>query len=274
MEVRGEYHTLQGSVAYVESRGEGPAVLCLHSAGQSGRQWRDVLAELPEHGWAVYVPDLPGHGRSDIPPRGPVESIEHYAQWCRGLISALDLTPTIVVGCSIGGKIALQMAVDGPRQLDGVVAMAADGCNNALSETTLRRSVEDSSSPSRGDRTYLGTLEACGSSVPLDRAEMIARRHRCEDPVVSIMDLVAWTTHDLRERAAIIQCPVQLAFGSDDFWVREDDVRALAASIRVCRCEALAGVGHYPMEEVPGFPAMLHTWLGWLRENAPERAAS
>jgi pimeloyl-ACP methyl ester carboxylesterase len=176
------------------------------------------------------------------------------------------------VGCSIGGKIALQLAVDAPEQLVGAVSIAADGSNSVLSESTLRRSLPDPSSPSRGDRTYLGTLDACGSSVPRERAEAIALRHRCEDPVVSVFDLVAWTNHDLREQAASIQVPVQLAYGSDDFWVRRDDIRALAEAIPVSRCEELVDVGHYPMEEIAGFATRLHEWLGWLRDAAVVRS--
>ena len=266
MEVQGRYLEVDGDVAFVESRGEGPAVLCLHTAGQSGRQWHEVLAELPELGWSVHVPDLPGHGRSEIPSSGPVESIEHYARWCGDLVTRLGLDEVYAVGCSIGGKIALQFAHDSPAHVVGAVSMAADGWNSVLTEATLRRSLRDPSSPSRGDRTYLGTLDACGSSVPLERAEAIARRHRCEDPVVSILDLVAWTNHDAREWASSIRVPVQLVYGSDDFWVRGDDVRALAASIPTSRCEELVAVGHYPMEEIEGFATRLHEWLGWVRD--------
>src|SRR5215831_6618409 len=133
MEVKGEYFDIGGNVGYVESRGTGQAVLCVHSAGQSGRQWRDVLAQLPDHGWSVYVPDLPGHGRSDLPVDGPVDTIESYAAWCGRLIDALELDSLFVVGCSVGGKISLQLALDQAPRMLGVVAMAADGWNNALS---------------------------------------------------------------------------------------------------------------------------------------------
>jgi pimeloyl-ACP methyl ester carboxylesterase len=147
--------------------------------------------------------------------------------------------------------------------------MAADARNTVLSPTALRRSLEDSVSPSRGDRTYLGTLAAVGASVPADRAEAIARRHQCEDPIVSITDLVAWATHDLSGRTADIRGPVVLAFGTDDFWVRGDDIQALASSLPISRCHELRDVGHYPMEELPGFAAQLHQWLQWLRDRAP-----
>jgi pimeloyl-ACP methyl ester carboxylesterase len=265
MEVEAHYVEIDGRRAFVEARGDGPAVICLHTAGQSGRQWFEVLHDLPALGWRVVIPDLPGHGRSDLPASGPVDTIEAYAEWVAQLITELGALdhdePVLVAGCSIGGKIALELAASRPELLSGVVAMAADGRNTLLSPSALRRSLEDSTSPSRTDRTYLGTLAVCGTSVPEDRARAIADRHRCEDPTVSILDLVAWATHDLTGRAEHITVPVQLVYGSDDFWVRGADVEALAATIPDCRCERLEGVGHYPMEELPGFAALLDGWL-------------
>jgi pimeloyl-ACP methyl ester carboxylesterase len=270
MDVEGRYLDIDGATAFVESRGEGPSVLCVHTAGQSGRQWQEVLAELPELGWRVHAPDLPGHGRSDLLPSGPVESIEQYATWCASLLAALGIERSFVVGCSIGGKVALELAASSPDRVPGVVAMAADARNTVLSPGALRRSLEDSVSPSRGDRTYLGTLAVVGASVPPDRAAAIARRHQCEDPIVSITDLVAWATHDVTDRAADIRVPVVLAYGTDDFWVLGDDIQALAATIPTCRCHELRGVGHYPMEEIPGFAAQLHEWLQWLGTALPD----
>ena len=273
MEVDARYLEIDGRRAFVEARGDGPAVICLHTAGQSGRQWFEMLHDLPAFGWRAVVPDLPGHGRSDLPAAGPVDSIEAYAEWVAQLITELgalhDDEPVLVVGCSIGGRIALELAATRPELLVGVVAMAADGRNTLLSPNALRRSLEDSTSPSRADRTYLGTLAVCGTSVPEARARAIADRHRCEDPTVSILDLVAWATHDLTGRAAHITVPVQLAYGSDDFWVRGADVEALAATIPGCRCERLDGVGHYPMEELEDFTRLLDGWLRRVSGSAP-----
>jgi pimeloyl-ACP methyl ester carboxylesterase len=192
---------------------------------------------------------------------GPVDTIERYAAWCGELIDALGLESLFVVGCSIGGKIALQLALDQPTRVAGVVAMAADGWNDALSVKGLKRSLEDAGSPSRGDRTYLGTLAACGSSIDPVRVEAIARRHQCEDPEVSVLDLVAWSLHDLRDRAQLIACPVHLLYGTDDFWVRGSDIETFGAAIPEGRVDALVGVGHYPMEEMPDFARRLHGWL-------------
>jgi pimeloyl-ACP methyl ester carboxylesterase len=266
--IHAEHHEIDGGVGFVEVSGEGSPVLLIHSAGQSGLQWRTTLRELPRHGYRVIVPDLPGHGRSDGRPAGPVADLGEYAAWLAELLRRLDATRPLVVGCSIGGKLALELGADRSVDPGGVVAMAADAYNRRLSVGGLRRSLEDAASPSRTDRTYLGTLACLGRSVPTARAAAIAEAHRREDPLVTTADLIAWTAHDLRSRLRDIRCPVRLVAGEDDFWIDMADVEWAAGVIGDCVLDRLPRVGHYPMEEIAGFPALLAGWLGDLQARA------
>lgn len=262
------HHEIGGAVGYVEDAGAGRPVLCLHSAGQNGVQWREVLRRLPAHGYRVIVPDLPGHGRSDALAGGAVTDLGTYAGWLATLLARLDVAHPIVVGCSIGGKLALELALDRDVAPAAVVAMAADAHNTRLSQRSLTRSLEDAASPSRGDRTYYGTLASVGGDVAPERATAIAAMHRREDPVVSTADLIAWTAHDLRDRIGEITCPVRLVAGAEDFWIDLRDTRWTAERIPGCRYDELAGVGHYPMEEIDGFPELLAGWLAELTSDA------
>ncbi len=255
------YLEIEGAAAYVERAGTGTPVLCLHTAGQSGVQWRDTTRRLTELGYEVVVPDLPGHGRSEPAPGGPVRDLGDYARWCRTLIERLGLHAPYVVGCSIGGKIALDLAARAGTALTGVVAMAADACNEHVSVRGLRRELEDSAAPSRSDRTYYGTLASVGTSVAASRAELIATMHRREDPAVSTCDLIGWATHDLRAELPAVACPAHLVVGQDDPWLDVAAVRAAAALIPGGRFTELAGIGHYPMEESETFADELHGWL-------------
>lgn len=269
--MRCDYVEVDGTVAFVETAGEGPAVLCVHSAGQSGRQWREVLTGLSAWGYQPVVVDLPGHGRSDGAPGGAVRDLAAYRDWCLALLGELELEAPHVVGCSIGGKIALDLAAMAATPLRGVVAMAADAANTRLSPAHLERSLEDAAAPSRTDRTYYGTLAACGRDVDPDRAAAIAACHRREDPVVTTCDLIGWATHDLRGRLGDIACPVRLVVGEDDFWVDQADAAWAAERIPGCRFEVVRRIGHYPMEELADFPARL---AGWLAELGAAREAS
>ncbi|GAA4553827.1 alpha/beta hydrolase [Pseudonocardia xishanensis] len=261
------YVEIGGAPAFVEDHGAGTPVLCLHTAGQSGVQWRHVAPALAARGYRVVVPDLPGHGRSEPAPGGPVTDLGDYAAWVAALIADLGLVTPYVVGCSIGGKITLDLATRVP--LAGIVAMAADAWTGGRpSERGLRRELSDVAAPSRADRTELGTLAVVGGAVSRERAGLIATMHRREDPTVSTSDLIGWTTHDLRERLGEIRCPAHLVVGADDLWVPADGVRAAAAGIPGARCTVLPGIGHYPMEEIEGFGGVLAGWLAELGEAA------
>lgn len=262
--IESRYLDVHGTSVYVQQAGTGPAVLCLHTAGQSGVQWRHTIGELAARGYHVVVPDLPGHGRSEPAPAGPVRDLAVYGRWCLSLIDALGLERPFVVGCSIGGKIALDVAVRAGARLAGVVAMAADAHNTGVSVRGLERELEDAAAPSRTDRTHLGTLAVVGRSVPTERAELIATMHRREDPAVSTSDLIGWATHDLRDGLLRVCCPTHLVVGDDDLWLNPAQVRWAADRIPGARYTVLEGIGHYPMEEIEGFADVLADWLAEL----------
>ncbi|MDN5914077.1 MAG: alpha/beta hydrolase [Pseudonocardia sp.] len=132
------------------------------------------------------------------------------------------------MGCSIGGKITLDLA-----------CRASD------------------------------RLAVIGSSVPKRKAELIATMHRREDPAVSTSDLLGWTAHDLRDALGGVTCPAHLVVGRDDLWLDPDAVRWAAGEIPGARCTVLEGIGHYPMEEIEAFDAVLD---GWLRELAASQS--
>lgn len=270
--MRADYIEVGGTRSFVLEDGDGPPVLCLHTAGQNGVQWRDVQSELAAQGYRVVVPDLPGHGRSEPAAGGPVRDLGVYAAWCEELIDRLGMERPHVVGCSIGGAITLQLAVRCGDRLAGAVAMAAHGGTDApgLSVRGLERELIDAAAPSRTDRTYFGTLAVVGRRVPAARAELIARMHRREDPEISNSDLIGWTTHDVRDRLDGVACPTHLVVGADDRWLDPAEVRRTADRIPRSRYTLLDGIGHYPMEEIEDFAGTLD---GWLRELAGRRIA-
>jgi pimeloyl-ACP methyl ester carboxylesterase len=263
--IRADYVEIDGAQAFVEHWGEGRPVLCIHTAGQSGVQWRHVAPALAARGYHVVVPDLPGHGRSEPAVSGPVRDLGQYGAWCERLIAHLRLDAPFVVGCSIGGKISLDLAIRCGRRLSGVVAMAADSGMPAHAGAAmargLERELEDSAAPSRSDRTYLGTLAVVGRKVPARRAELIAAMHRREDPVISTSDLIGWARFDRAGDLPGIACPVHLVVGEDDLWLDAENVKRTAQSIPGARFTLLEGIGHYPMEELDDAAQRIDAWL-------------
>jgi pimeloyl-ACP methyl ester carboxylesterase len=230
-------------------------------------QWRRTSAVLVAAGYRVIVPDLPGHGRSEPYPDGPVEDLGTYAEWLVRLLDALEIERFNVMGCSIGGKITLDLACRVSDRIDAAISMAGVAHRPGLPEASQRRELEDSASPSRSDRTYLGTLAAVGALMSETEARLVATMHRREDPVISTSDLVAWSRHDIVDQLDRITCPLHVIGGVEDYWVRPELVHATAAAVPHARLTMLEGVGHYPMEELPEFGQIAVGWLDELRRG-------
>jgi len=96
---------------YYELTGEGSPLLFVHGLGSSTRDWENQIPYFSHH-YKVITYDVRGHGKSDKPP-GPY-SIPQFASDAVGLLQALGIDQVNVVGISMGGMIAFQMAVDSP----------------------------------------------------------------------------------------------------------------------------------------------------------------
>ena len=110
MELLGRPHRL-----YVEEAGQGIPLLCLHTAGSDGRQYRGLLNDqrITEH-YRVIVFDMPWHGKSSPPVGWENEEYKltsrDYVRMILEVSDALALDKPVVMGCSIGGRIVLHLA--------------------------------------------------------------------------------------------------------------------------------------------------------------------
>jgi pimeloyl-ACP methyl ester carboxylesterase len=265
MRLQAHHLLVDGRIGFVQETvpadPNGTTLLALHTAGQSGVQWRHVLEELTELGYRVVVPDLPGHGHSEPAPGGPVTHLSWYADWLVHVMTALRIESPVVVGCSIGGKIAQELGIRHGQRLSGVVSMCAEAGPGQGKLHALVRELEDSAAPARSDRTHLGTRAVIGRRVDGARAELIARMHCREDPVVSNSDLIGWCGHDARQDLVGIGCPLTVVAGTDDLWVDAAAVERAAGGVPGATFVLLDGFGHYPMEEMEDFAALLDGWV-------------
>jgi len=106
-------HT-NGIDLYYEIAGAGPPLLLIHGLGSSSRDWELQTAAFAP-AYQVITFDLRGHGRSQKP-AGPY-SIPLFAGDAQALWQALSIAPAHVVGLSLGGAVAFQLAVDAPHMV-------------------------------------------------------------------------------------------------------------------------------------------------------------
>lgn len=96
-----------------------PAVILLHGAGGSHLSWPPEIRHLP--GQRIYALDLPGHGKS---PQIGRHSIEEYAEDVLDFLDALKVRKAVFVGHSMGGAIALSLAIHHPSRALGLGLVA------------------------------------------------------------------------------------------------------------------------------------------------------
>ena len=92
--------------------GEGEPLFFIHGLGSSGRDWQYQVEYFSKH-FKVMTYDVRGHGASDKPP-GPY-SIPQFAADAKSLLQSQIMLPAHVVGISMGGMIAMQLALDAPH---------------------------------------------------------------------------------------------------------------------------------------------------------------
>jgi 3-oxoadipate enol-lactonase len=111
---------LPGLNLHYQQHGRGEALLLLHGLGSSSHDWEFQVPDFAKH-FRVIAPCLRGFGDSDKPP-GPY-SIAQYASDVVALLDHLGVERTHVLGFSMGGAIAFQMAIDQPRRLDSLIVV-------------------------------------------------------------------------------------------------------------------------------------------------------
>ena len=110
--------------------GQGPTVLLIHGMAGSSRTWRDVMPRLAEH-FTVVAPDLLGHGES-AKPLGDY-SLGAHASGLRDLLSALGIQKATLVGQSLGGGVAMQLAYQHPGVAERLVLVSSGGLGRDVS---------------------------------------------------------------------------------------------------------------------------------------------
>lgn len=117
----GAFVTIDGIRLHYSDRGHGPAIVMIHGLGGQMRNFSYALADLLVADHRVILVDRPGAGYSAA---APSASIPTQAALIAGLIETLELDKPLVVGHSLGGAIALALALDHPGKVGGLALVS------------------------------------------------------------------------------------------------------------------------------------------------------
>lgn len=198
-----------------------PLVLALHGWLGRGADWAPVAARL---GAAVRVvaPDLPGHGASDAPPEA--FTMDGAADGLAALLDAVGLERAVVAGYSMGGRLALHLALRHPGRVAGLVLVAASP-GLAAEEARAARRAEDAARAAAllaDPAAFLARWYAMPLFDPLGadaRARLAADRRAHGDPAGWARALVGLSTGAqpwLGDRLHEIRVPAVALAGAAD----------------------------------------------------------
>ncbi len=224
------------------SQPSNPTLLLLHGAGGSHRDWPPALRTLPDAN--VIAIDLPGHGNdaSDDP---PLTSAEAMADCVQELADQLSLEKGVVAGHSMGGAIALTLALRQPSFLHGLVLVStAARLKVAPSLLTVTPSEMDSA-------VAFIRRHAWSATTPPDLMDAVEQRLRATPSAVMQADFRATNAYDVRSRLSEIALPTLVVHGGDDRMVPLAFGASLADQLPRATFHALPAIGHYAPLEAP-----------------------
>jgi pimeloyl-ACP methyl ester carboxylesterase len=241
--------TVDGVALEVSERGQGKPLLFLHSGHPSGRLTADapVLATLA-NSFRVIAPTHPGFGRAAAPDW--MTTIDDLAYFYLDLLDAVDLRDVILVGASLGGWIAAEMAVKSTARVSRLVLANPVGIKIAGRET---RDIVDIYAILDKQIAALAYADAKlgmpdKSTLSEDDLFYMARSREATARY-------AWSPfmHDpkLKGRLHRIGIPTLVLWGEADKIVSQEYGRAYAAAISGARFAPMPGAGHFPHLEKP-----------------------
>ena len=264
-------HQLQG--------GRGRPVLFIHGLGSSGyMEWRfNLEPAAAKH--RVFAPDLPGYGRTEKP--RVRYTIGYFARFIERYMENRGLRSAAIVGASLGGRVALEVALEKPHLVKRLVLVNALGLGRprpqmaqmAYGLVTVPRVGEAVMrftrsalrwAPPRTIRRVAGRF--ANSSADLEKViddtylqnlrEMYEADGFHNAYLSTVRSLVRPRAlfggqHDVTARLGELKVPVQIIWGGDDPLFPVSHATRAHAAIPDCRLTIIEGAGHTPQAERP-----------------------
>lgn len=246
--------TINGARIHYERAGEGLPVVLLHAGVADSRMWDPQVAPFAKH-FEVIRPDIRGFGKSELPPErwSPVADL-------LGLMDELNLKPAHVIGCSIGGGVAIDFALQHPERLSKLVLVGpgVSGMNFGAKYPELFAEIE--AADKAGD---LGAVNRAEARLWLDGPRR--RQGYVTQPVRDLFlemnggnfgsDFKSAPTDDLDppavERLHEITAPTLVVVGDEDVPPVFDAVELLMEKVPHSRKAVIHDAAHLPNLEHP-----------------------
>ena len=230
---------------YYEEAGQGVPLLCLHTAGSDGRQYRALLNdEEITRSFRVVAFDMPWHGKSSPPAGWEREeyrlTTKAYTDLIMTVARTLELESPVVMGCSIGGRIVLNLAIQHAEELRCVIGL----------QSSVHRP------DAHGGEVCAGIVSGLIAPQSPDKERWETLWHYMQGgPGIFKGDLYFYKIEgDMSDKLDAIdttKCPIYMLTGEYDYSCSPEDSKAAAEAIPGAELIIMSELGHFPMSENP-----------------------
>lgn len=253
--------TVAGATYEVRTAGHGPAVLFIHGFTGRGTDWAPFLRAIHKNGYMSVVVDLLGHGRSDAPSDPTRHAVERQAADLAEILRLDRAVPAIVVGYSMGARLALRLAVTEPTLVRGLI-LESPSAGIADRRERATRVADDTRLADQLEQEGLDAFMSTWEGAPIfaserrlppavqGRIRAARRRNRAEGLAASLRGAGQGVMEPLVDRLKTIGCPTfVIAGGLDPTGIER--ARVVAGRIPTVRMVILPDRGHAPHRESP-----------------------
>ena len=260
------FRTIHGYRRAYRSAGSGPALLLVHGISDDSSSWLPVMPALAEH-FTVVAPDLLGHGASDKPRAD--YSVAAFSNGMRDLLDVLDIDTATVVGHSLGGGVAAQLAYQYPDRVDRLVLVSTGGVAREVSPVLRAAAVplaELGMWPLRlpgsglATRSALRLLGVLGSDLGRDADEVARVLEGHADGAArgafirTLRAVVDWRGQlvTMLDRAYLAErMPTMVMWGDHDGIIPVEHAHLAHQAMPGSRLSVYEGAGHFPHHTDP-----------------------
>lgn len=219
-----------------------PPVILIHGAGGTHLSWPAEIRRLP--GQRMLAVDLPGHGKS---PGLGKHSIPEYSRCLLDFMDTLGIFKAVLVGHSMGGGIALDLALNHPGYVAGL-GLIASNARLRVAQAIL----DGLALPATVPATLQTIVDwSYGPQVDDDLKKLAARRLAETRPAVLSGDMVACNDFDVLQRLPEIQLPTLIVCGTEDRMTPLRYSESMAIQISNAALQTIDSAGHMVMLEQP-----------------------
>jgi pimeloyl-ACP methyl ester carboxylesterase len=274
--MNGSYRSDGAKLSFRDS-GAGLPVIFLHPTPLDADYWRPLTEDLA--GIRAIVPDLRGHGQSELgenlpvggfaaAPDAPVLAMAQLADDALALLDHLKVKDAVFAGCSIGGYVLLELWRKAPERIRGLAFVCSKPQPDASSNQAKRAANIAQARAGGTAAMFDGMAQSLTGATARQRqpeivAELRARMTLTPAAVVAVQAGLA-TRPDSVPTVATIGVPVLAIAGGEDCGVSPAEMEAFHAAPGGCEFHLLPDAGHFAAYEQPRKVATL--LAEWLRQ--------